>query len=334
MVISFISFVFNRYRLDIAALMFWVIFLFFSLAAVRNVVFFAFAAHLAFLINAFQLTLEDFIPFQITDRRFVYIVSSCLKIFLLVWILQLWTDVSTNGYFDFDTYNRKSEFGGVSLRIYTDKAADFLVENDVRGNFYNDFNSGAYLVGRCFPNIKVFIDGRTELYGPEFFKEYIKICEKDNLELFKKTLDRYRLTGIILSLVQQPAPPQILNYLYDSKEWVPVYFNYDAVIFLKDVPLNKAVIEKHRLDLTKWEAPKMDIYRLGSKKVTAYQHINRAYTLEALGLDRQAISEIDEALRITPAYREPYKLLGKIFAKHKDYQGAFENFRVALLFRP
>ena len=26
------------------------------------------------------------------------------------------------------------------------------------GNFFNDFNSGAYLVGRAFPKIKVFID--------------------------------------------------------------------------------------------------------------------------------------------------------------------------------
>ena len=40
---------------------------------------------------------------------------------------------------------------------------DFLVANKVKGNFFNDFNSGAYLVGRCSPNIKVFIDGRTEV---------------------------------------------------------------------------------------------------------------------------------------------------------------------------
>jgi hypothetical protein len=69
------------------------------------------------------------------------------------------------GYYDFDKFERKMEYGGVSLRNYPYKAADFLVANKIKGNFFNDFNSGAYLLGRASPDIKVFIDGRTEVYG-------------------------------------------------------------------------------------------------------------------------------------------------------------------------
>jgi len=189
-------------------------------------------------------------------------------------------------------------------------------------------------VGRCSPDIRVFIDGRTEVYGPEFFKEYMNICEKDNVDLFKKSLEQYKITGVLLNTVQQPAPPRIANYLYDSNEWVAVYLNYDGIIFLKDVPENRDVIAKRRIDFRRWQAEPMDIYRLGSKKVLPYRHINRAYSLEALGFDNAALAELDEALKVTPVYHEPYKLRGKIHAKHKEYQQAFENFRIAVLFQP
>ncbi|MCR4336463.1 MAG: glycosyltransferase family 39 protein, partial [Candidatus Omnitrophica bacterium] len=283
--LSFISFVFNRRKIDIGVLLFWLLFLFFSLGAVRNIVFFAFAAYLAFLSNIVHLTLEDVLPIEIVDKKFVHIGSTILKIFITIWVLQFWTDISTNGYFDFDKYERKSEFGGVALRSYPYHAADFLVENQVKGNFFNDFNTGAYLVGRCSPNIKVFIDGRTEVYGPEFFKDYQKIWEQDNPEAFKEALEKYQITGILLNSVHDPIPEKILVWTQEQKDWVPVYFDHDAVIYLKDIPENQPIIEKHRQDLAHRPATPVDLFRLGVKKVIPYQSINRAFTLENLGFD-------------------------------------------------
>ena len=330
--LSFVSLFFNRFRLDIAGLIFWFIFLFFSMAAVRNLIFFAFAAYIVFMSNAHMLTLRDIIPIRITDKKFLYLTSMLAKIFLIVWVLQYWGDISKNGYFDFDTYERKSEFGGISLRSYPIKAVDFLVDNHVKGNFFNDFNAGAYMVGRCFPDIKIFIDGRTEVYGPEFFNYYVQLWEKDNPDIFADALKKFNITGALLNSVQQPIPARIIKYLENSKEWVPVYFDYDGVIYLKDVPQNRALIEKYAIDFSNWQGKSLDLYRLGSKKVTPYQNINRAYTLESLGYDKAAAREIGFALKVTPVYKEPYKLLGKIFAKHKQYQQAFENFRIAVLF--
>ncbi|MFA5261513.1 MAG: tetratricopeptide repeat protein [Candidatus Omnitrophota bacterium] len=332
LLLSFVSLFFNRFRLDIASLIFWLIFLFFSLAAVRNLIFFAFAAYIVFMSNAHMLTMRDIVPIRITDKKFFYLTSMLVKIFLIVWVMQYWSDISKNGYFDFDKYERKSEFGGISLRSYPIKAVDFLVENKVKGNFFNDFNAGAYMVGRCFPDIKVFIDGRTEVYGPEFFNYYVQLWEKDNPEIFAQALGKFNITGAILNSVQQPIPPRIINYLENSEEWIPVYFDYDGVIYLKDVPQNREIIEKYAIDFSSWEGKSLDLYRLGSKKVVPFQNMNRAYTLESLGYDKAAMREIECALKVTPVYKEPYKLLGKIFAKHKRYQEAFENFRIAVLF--
>jgi len=333
-ILSFVSFVFNRRRIDIGVLFFWIVFLIFSLSAIRNLIYFAFAAYLVFVTNAITISLKDIVPIKITDKKFIHITSIILKVFLMLWIAQYGAQISMNGYFDFDKYERKSEFSGISLRTYPDKAVDFLVENQVKGNFFNDFNSGAYLVGRCSPDIKVFIDGRTEVYGPKFFKEYTEIWEKDNEEKFKNVLVRYKITGVLLNSVHHAIPKNALNFLYKDKEWVPVYFDYDGMVFLKDVPLNKDLINRFRIDLARWEAKEMDLLRLGVRRVTPYQHIHRAYTLETLGLDDAALAEAQEAVKTTPNYREPYKIMAKVYANRKDFQKAFENFRIALTFAP
>jgi tetratricopeptide (TPR) repeat protein len=333
-VVTFLSFVYNRWRIEIGSLVFWFIFLFFSLAAIRNMIYFAFASYLVFITNILNVSLRDVVPVRFADKKFMYIVSIALKVFLIVWIINFGGVVSLNGYFDFDRYERKSEFGGVSLRAYPNKAVDFLVTNEVKGNFFNDFNSGAYLVGRAYPDIKVFIDGRTEVYGPEFFRFYQSIWEFDDADEFEKALNRYGVTGVLLNSVYQPIPDNVLKRLSERKEWVPVYFDYDAMIFLKDVPRNQAVIAQHRLDLTQWQGKPFDLYRLGAVKVTPYQHIHRAFTLESLGLYDQAMIEIEKALKISPNYLDPYSLRGKIFAKRKEYQKAFEDFRIAVVFAP
>lgn len=332
--LSFLSFVFNRRKIDVGVLIFWLVFLLFSLAAVRNLIYFAFAAYLVFVNNALGLSLKDVVPLRITDKKFVYMTSIIVKTLLIFWILQYGMAISLNGYFDFDTYQRKSEFGGISLRAYPYKAVDFLVANKVKGRFFNDFNTGAYLIGRCYPDIRVFIDGRTEVYGPAFFKYYQELWEKMNPEKFAEMLEKYQMTGALLDAVYQPIPKHALDVLYQNKDWVCVYFDYDAAIFLKDIPQNRDVIERCRVDLPNWQAKGMDLMRLGSKNVTPYQNINRAYTLLDLGLYDAAMAEARAALRVSPRYVEPYKVLGKVYAEQKDFRRAFENFRIATVLAP
>jgi tetratricopeptide (TPR) repeat protein len=328
-IISFLSFVFNRRKIDIGILIFWIFFLLFSLAAIRNMVFFSFAAYLAIVANSTTIRFKDVVPMRFTEKKFLFLTSAVAQALIVVWALKFYTDVEHNGYFDFDKYERKSEFGGVSQKQFPIKATNFLMKNKVRGNFYNDFNSGAYLVGHCFPKIKVFIDGRTEVYGPAFFKYYQDIQEKDDVEKFKAAVKRFQITGAFLNTVFNPAPEKILNYLYNSPDWALVYFDYDGLVFLKNAPINRDVISRNRIDLATWKAKALDLYRLGSKDVVPYQNLNRAYTLQDLNMDTAAAAEAQAALAVNPAYAGPYKILGKIASKKKDYESAYTNFRIA-----
>jgi len=333
-VLSFISFVFNRRRIDISALFFWLIFLFFSLGAIRNAVFFAFAAYLVCITNVLSFSYYDIIPVRFANKKFLHMTSIMAKILLVLWIFNYCGGVSGRAYYDFDKQKSKSEFGGVSLTSYPNKAADFLVENNIKGNFFNDFNSGAYLLGRCYPNIKVFIDGRTEVYGGEFFQRYHEVWEKGNEETFQEIVDEHNLTGAFLNASRFRIPVKILKYLYNNKEWVMVYFNYDAVIFLRDIPENREHINRLSIDLESFEIEENDIYQLGAKNVLGYQNYYRAFTLESLDFDAAAMAECLEAVKTTPTYDKAYQLIGKLYAKKKKFQKAFEYYRIASILSP
>ncbi len=328
------SFFFNRRKLDVGIFIFWLFFLVFSLVAIRNLVFFAFAAYLAFVINIATIRFKDIVPLRFTNKKFLYITSIVANILLVCWVMKLYTDVYNNGYFDFDKYERKSEFGGISQNQFPTKATEFLVKNKVKGNFYNDFNSGAYLVGNCFPNIKVFIDGRTEVYGPAFFKYYLEIDSADKVDNFKAAVKRFQLTGVFLNSVHNVIHDNVLNYLYKSPDWTLVYFDYDGVIFLRNIPVNRNVIIHNRIDLKTWKAKPLDLYRLGAKQVSPHQNFNRAFTLLSLDLYDAAADEAHAALAVNPCYSGPYKILGKVAAKKKDFESAYENFRIASTIAP
>lgn len=331
---SAISFVFNRRRIDISALFFWLIFLLFSLQAIRNTPFFAFAAYLVIVTNLLQVNFNDIVPLRFSEKRFLYATTIVLNVLFFIWLFTFYQSVSMRSYYDFDQYELKSEYGGISQRSFPDKAVDFLVENNIKGRFFNDFNSGAYLLGRTFPNIKVFIDGRTEVYGGKYFEHYQKIWEKGDADLFEQAVEQFGITGAFLNSTRHHIPKKILKYLYAHEDWEVVYFNYDAVILLKNVDEHREIIDRYKIDLTKWSAPKADLLKLGALRVKPYQPYYRAYTLESLDLDDQALEELGEAIRIDPIYAEAQDLTGMIYAKKGDFEKAFEHFRVAVSMAP
>ena len=73
MLFSAISFFLNRKKIDISALLFWIIFLVFSLKALRNTVYFAFAAYLVLVTNMSTLSFKDVLPLRFTQKKFQYI---------------------------------------------------------------------------------------------------------------------------------------------------------------------------------------------------------------------------------------------------------------------
>jgi hypothetical protein len=333
-IISTLSFVFNRRKIDISSFLVWVIFLGFSLAAIRNLIYFAAAAYMVTMVNVISISWENLVPLRFLSAKYKYLTGILCKLALMFWMANFALQISTDGYFDFDTYSRKSEFFGVSKRLYPYKGVDFLLRNHIKGNFFNDFNSGAYLVGRVSPNIKVFIDGRTEVYGAKFFETYQKIWKDGNEKIFADFDHKDNITGAFLNNAHQDIPWTVLKMFHSFKNWSIVYLDYDAVIFLKQTPYNKPFIDKFSVDLKKWKTKPMDLIRLGVKRIDPFPFTSRAYILEGLGADEAAIVELRDALHVAPDDSTAYKILARIFKDRKDYSKAFEYYRLWAIYAP
>jgi len=327
------SFALNYRRIDVGIFIFWIFFLVFSVMAVRNISYFAFVAYFVILANTQHVDLSHLFSAKIDTGRFKLICSIMIKI-ILVWMMFSYIEArSIRGYYDFDKHVRKSEHGGLSLRNYPYKAVNFLKKNKIKGAFFNDFNSGAYLIGRVSPEIKVYIDGRTELYGSDFFENYVKILRGDTT-LFDETADLYHLTGVFLSSIYVPIPKDTIKHLYDSPMWVLVYFDYDASIFLRNIPQNQSWIEKYEIDLSHWEVKEVDLLKIKSRKVTPYRYTHRARALHNLEFNEKAKQEAKQALHISSNDAEAHKVMGVIALEEKKYMQALEWIRNAKIFNP
>lgn len=332
--VSFYSFVLNRRHIDWRVVLVWLFFVLFSLAALRNMVFMGVVGYWALLINSRQLTLESISPLRFIDSRFKLITAIVFKILFIGWVINLSVSLANNGYFDFDTYERKGEFEGVSKRNFPYKAVDFLVKNQVKGNFFNDFNSGSYLIGRTYPNIKVFIDGRTEVYGSDFFKQYQLIWKEGNKKVFDQFAAKYNITGAFLNSFNQDIPAKCIRMFYRLKGWRIIYFDDDALILVKDIPQHAALIKKFAVDLKQYQSKPMDLQKIATKRIAPFPFINRAHTLYEVGLKQQAMAEARNALRVAVDYAPAYEMIGRIYLDEKNYTKAFTHLRSASMLSP
>jgi len=330
-IFSLTSFILNYRKLDIAKFFIWHIFLCSSITAVRNVSFFAFVAYFGYLSNKDYIFPLKSVSIHFQNNSIKLITKILVKSFFIIWVLITIDKVSAGYYYDFNKYETKSIMGGLSSKDYPSGAIDFILAHNIKGNIFNDFNSGAYLIGKCFPQIKVYIDGRTEMYGPDFFLEYKKLLD-DDAKPFDEISKKYRINSAIFSGVYNPITNKLVQYLYKNKNWKVVYFDPAGIVFLKDVAQNRKLIEKYKIDLANWVPPPLDLRKLGPAAVYPYENINRAYLLEALNLNNAVMRESEEALKVMPGCGVAYKFIGRIYRKQKLLEKAAENFRLAAVY--
>lgn len=74
-------------------------------------------------------------------------------------------------------------------------ASSWMKENGITGNLFTDYNWGGYLIYRL-PECRVFVDGRTDLYGDEILNDYLTIMGGDNG--WEDLLGRYQVDYLLL----------------------------------------------------------------------------------------------------------------------------------------
>jgi len=234
------SFLLNLKNFSIARFLFWAIFLFLAIRANRNIALFSIISaiygskNLSEFLSSRKISLKNILRIKWTSLA----LGLCLSIFLIV-------DIITKLFFAQALLYRR--FGiGFDLVKYPVSACEFLKEIGFKGKIYNQIVTASYLIWAGYPDWKVYIDGRLEVYGGQQIIEgtdtetaYEEFLEEDEKYKFELALIHFRVgNGIYLAR----------DLLHDYFKWAPIYKDSQFIVFIRNTPENLKIIRNYQLN--------------------------------------------------------------------------------------
>ncbi len=232
-------------------------------------------------------------------------------------------------YFDDLSFRFKSGVLEVFNARYPERAVEFVLRERLP-RLFNDFNSGAYLIGKTCPLRRVFIDGRTEFYGKKFLDDYFKLTLNPQDKIFSRTVDKYSLKGFFISYAASNSARPLIKYISGRPDFYPVYFDSQAVIFLKDEPSNER-FKNLKIDFKDYQPPAIDVAKVPLNFFPA-AGLRRAQVLWEMGQLQACQRELSQILEFCPQCAQAYRLMGDIYFKKKYWQKALFSYRKSLIF--
>ena len=83
---------------------------------------------------------------------------------------------------------------------------------------------GGYLIYRLYPRIRVFVDGRSDFYGPKFGDDWLRIA--NNRYDWQQQLDKFGVNTVLL-----PGDSPLASTMKETRRWRVVYDDGSAIIF-------------------------------------------------------------------------------------------------------
>jgi len=125
-----------------------------------------------------------------------------------------------------------------SEKSYPVAAVEFLKNENISGNTFAHDDFGDYLIYAAWPQRKVFIDGRTDMYGSERMKEYLTLAHA--MPGWKEIVDKYAFSSILFD-----THSPLANALAEDKNWQLIYSDPLASIFLRKDGRNQHLVDKY-----------------------------------------------------------------------------------------
>ena len=118
-------------------------------------------------------------------------------------------------------------------------AVEFLKQEHISGHMFNNEEFGDYIIYAAYPQYKVFIDGRNDMYGADHVKDYISVIRLERN--WKEVLEQYSIQWIFYN-----ADSLLSRYLMEREDWHLIYADKVAHIYVMDIPEYEYLIEKYQ----------------------------------------------------------------------------------------
>jgi len=111
------------------------------------------------------------------------------------------------------------------LRFPKDAVA-YIQQNNLPGPIFNSYDNGGYLMWKLYPQYRIYIDGRTDLYGEEFIQNFLAVYRGQVNP--QPELDRYRVQTVII----EPGSA-LARELTVMPQWKRVFGDDRALVFTR-----------------------------------------------------------------------------------------------------
>ncbi|HTU40907.1 MAG TPA: hypothetical protein VMF10_04315, partial [Candidatus Aquilonibacter sp.] len=112
------------------------------------------------------------------------------------------------------------------MQQFPEHAVAFLQANAPTGPIFNNYDWGGYLVWKLYPSLRVFIDGRADVYGDQLLHDFATTYEfKDD---WQQTLELWHVQNVLV-------PPQsaLATGLRNAPGWTVAFEDAEAVILTR-----------------------------------------------------------------------------------------------------
>ena len=103
-------------------------------------------------------------------------------------------------------------------------AAEYIAAHPIHDHMFSTDRWSGYLIYRLYPDTKLFIDDRHDLYGEAFLKDYLKALGADLG--WREVLDKNGVTSVLI-----PPDAPLANVLKETSDWRVAYDDGVAILF-------------------------------------------------------------------------------------------------------
>ena len=111
-------------------------------------------------------------------------------------------------------------------------ALDYLKNNPPKGNLFNNYNWGGLII-YTLPDVPVFVDGRTDLYGDDFLKKYFR--SSLGASDWREPFEEFDIQSAFLE-----KESALTTLLREDENWQVVYEDEQSVILEREIGADDA----------------------------------------------------------------------------------------------
>ena len=291
-----LSFMLDYKHLDLTNLALSGLFLAMSLKMHRNIAIFALATA-----PILSLNLDLFFD-RLLNKKGTGGIDLLMKLAVLLITIGL-TRMSFKYGYIYRSGSRKPFGLGVASNMPIE-AVQYVKKNNIKGNSFNPYTYGTYIIHHLYPDTRVVMDSRDLPYGEKLYLEHQYAM--NSVKHFKALFQKYHVDYILMNYRHGQHLKKHFEYLEKTGEWVLVYFDDRNVVYIRNIPENKKLINRD-----------------------GYLVMHPVLTFERGGVEGKniprCIKECQRAIKETPHFLLPRIVLQNIYLAQKDYQKAVEQ---------